>query len=224
LNPAEDGHPHHCPSWLYCTFDNPLRRLIHKPDVLFDGLLHPGDTAIDLGCGRGYFSLAMARLVGPAGKIIAVDVLESILPKVRARARRKGLEDRIFLHLAGESGLGITERADFVLAFWMIHEVRERRKFLAEVAASLKPEASFLAAEPKLHVKEADFLKTIALAEEAGLVLQGRPRVAFSRAALFGRGAPARRFRTEGRPVQRWKTKNFRPAKFTESEAAALAR
>ncbi len=122
---------------------------------------------------------------------------------MRARARRKGLEDRILLHLAGEGGLGIAERADFVLAFWMIHEVRERRKFLAEVAAALKPGASFLAAEPKLHVKEADFLQTIALAGEAGLALQGRPRVAFSWAALFGRGAPAHRFRTESRPVQR---------------------
>lgn len=191
LSPAEEGRPHRCPPWFYCTFDNPLRRLIHKPAVIFEELLHPGDTAVDLGCGRGYFSLAMADIVGPAGKVVAVDVLASILLKVRARARRRKLEDRIRLHLAGPAGLDIPEKADFVLAFWMLHEVPDRRRLLADARARLKAGGFLLAAEPKLHVKEADFERTIVLAGEAGLTLLDRPRIALSRAALFGPGSPA---------------------------------
>ncbi len=54
-----------CPWWLCPTFDNPLRRLIHNPDRILAGLVRPGEIALDLGCGMGYFSIPLARLVGP---------------------------------------------------------------------------------------------------------------------------------------------------------------
>ena len=57
--------PHHvCPWWLAYTFDNPLRRLIHKPEKIFDGLVQPGMTVMDVGCGMGYVTLGLAEIVG----------------------------------------------------------------------------------------------------------------------------------------------------------------
>ena len=95
-----------CPWWLCPTFDNPLRRLIHNPDRILAGLVRPGETALDLGCGMGYFSIPLARLVGPEGKVICVDLQEQMLAGVRRRAERAGVADRIRLHRAGTDGLG----------------------------------------------------------------------------------------------------------------------
>lgn len=63
-----------CPWWLAYTFDHALRRLIHRPEVILAGLVRPGQTVLDLGCGMGFFSLAMARLVGEQGRVICVDL------------------------------------------------------------------------------------------------------------------------------------------------------
>ena len=83
-----------CPWWLCPTFDNPLRRLIQDPDRILAGLVQPGETALDIGCGMGYFSIPLARLVGPEGKVICVDLQEQMLAGVRRRAERAGVADR----------------------------------------------------------------------------------------------------------------------------------
>jgi predicted RNA methylase len=64
---------HVCPWWLAYTFDNPLRGLLHQPAQILDGLVGQGDTVIDMGCGIGFFSLGLARIVGAAGHVLAID-------------------------------------------------------------------------------------------------------------------------------------------------------
>ena len=78
-----------CPWWLCPTFDNPLRRLIHNPDRILAGLVQPGETALDIGCGIGYFAIPLARLVGPEGSVICVDLQEQMVAGVRRRERRR---------------------------------------------------------------------------------------------------------------------------------------
>ena len=71
-----------CPWWFLFTFDNPFRRLFQDPVIILGPYLKPGDAAVDIGCGMGYFTLPLARLVGSSGYVIAVDLqkhLESIL-------------------------------------------------------------------------------------------------------------------------------------------------
>lgn len=70
---------HICPWWLAYTFDNPLRRYFHDPQAILMPYLREGMTAIDLGCGMGYFSRAMAKIVGDAGKVISVDLQTKML-------------------------------------------------------------------------------------------------------------------------------------------------
>jgi ubiquinone/menaquinone biosynthesis C-methylase UbiE len=175
-----------CPWWLCATFDNPLRRLIHNPERILAGLVQPGATVLDLGCGMGYFSIPLARLVGPGGKVICVDLQEQMLAGVRRRAERTGVADRIRLHRAGTDGLGLTETVDFALAFWMLHEVPDQAAFLAEVRACLKPGSRLLIVEPRAHVSAAALERSVEAAHRAGLLPIGRPDVALSRAALFG--------------------------------------
>lgn len=182
-----DRTGHTCPWWLAYTFDNPLRRLFHKPDDIFRGMIVPGQTTMDIGCGMGYFTLAMARLVGPEGRVIAVDLQEQMLQRVKKRAEQAGLGSRIRLHQCGPDSLGIQDAADFVLAFWMVHEVRDRAHFLQEVRGLLKPQALFLVVEPKMHVTASNVQRTVELARAAGLEPCGQPRVRLSRAILFKR-------------------------------------
>jgi ubiquinone/menaquinone biosynthesis C-methylase UbiE len=176
---------HVCPWWLAFTFDNPLRRFIHNPAKIFNGWLSNGQTAIDLGCGLGYFSIAMAQRVGQSGRVIAVDLQAKMLQTVEQRAVRAGLQDRIQRQRCQPTTLGLQTQADFILAFWMVHEVPDTRRFLEEVRGLLKPAGRFLFVEPIIHVPAATFQHTLDLAGQVGLQLSAQPAVNFSRAALL---------------------------------------
>ncbi len=179
------GRPHVCPWWLAYSFDNPLRRLLHDPASILGGFLEPGDVAADLGCGMGYFTLAMARIVGPKGRVIAADVQEEMLRRVGRRAERAGLDGRIVLHRCRPDSLALSEKVDFALAFWVVHEAPDAGRFLADAAGILKPGGGLLIAEPRMHVGAGPFERTVALAREAGFEAAACPAVAWSRAAAF---------------------------------------
>jgi ubiquinone/menaquinone biosynthesis C-methylase UbiE len=176
--------PHTCPWWLAYTFDNPLRRLVHDPASLLRGLVAPGQTAVDIGCGLGYFSLALAELVGSTGQVVALDVQPEMIRRARRRAERRGVADRIDFRVCAPTRLGFTGVADFVLAFWMVHEAADQRALLAEVRSFLRPAGHLLIAEPKGHVSLARFVATAELARRSGFAVAEGPRIRFSRSAV----------------------------------------
>jgi ubiquinone/menaquinone biosynthesis C-methylase UbiE len=181
-----DGRSGHvCPWWTIWTFDNPLRRLFHDPATMLGAWAGPGQTAVDIGCGAGYFTLGLARLVGEAGRVIAVDLQPQMLDRVRRRAERAGLAGRIRLHRCRADTLGLEEAADFVLAFWMAHEVPDPGGFFHEVRRLLKPGGRLLVTEPVFHVGSGAFAATLEHAAQAGLRLSARPEIRLSRAALL---------------------------------------
>ena len=174
-----------CPWWLCFTFDNPLRRIIQNPESIIHGLVREGETALDIGCGMGYFSLPLARMVGSSGKVICVDLQEKMLEAVRRKADRARLIKVMRFHQCTPDSLGLTENADFALAFWMVHEVRNKKEFLQEVRGSLKDGGNLLIVEPKLHVSRDAFNTTISVALAEGFKVMDRPKVPISMAALL---------------------------------------
>ena len=86
---------HVCPWWLAQALDNPIRRIIHSPDKILGGYIEPGQTVLDLGCGSGTFTIAMARMVGEAGRVIAVDLQDEMLQLIRQKAVKEGLASRL---------------------------------------------------------------------------------------------------------------------------------
>jgi len=56
----------------------------------------------DIGCGPGFFTVEMARLVGSRGKVLAVDVQKRMLDILRRRSAEEGVEERIVFHQCGE--------------------------------------------------------------------------------------------------------------------------
>ena len=168
--------------------DNGLRRLFQNPERILWPYLKPGMAAIDLGCGPGYFTPAMARLAGPGGRVTAVDLQQEMLDAVREKSRRHGLGERIRLHRCREDTLDLASgQADFVLAFYMVHEVPDKERFLREVRDLLAPGGKFLLVEPFFHVSREDFGQTLDRAGTAGLAVRERPPMLMSRAAVLAR-------------------------------------
>jgi len=176
---------HVCPWWLCYSFDNPLRRLFHDPERLLGPYVKSGMNVADIGCGMGYFTLGLARLAGPEGKVIAVDLQERMLAALESRARRAGLAERIVLHRCRPDSLGVDGPADFVLAFWMAHEVPDKPRFFREIFTLLKAEGRLLLVEPKIHVARRSFERTLTVCREMGLQLLEEPAISLSRAALL---------------------------------------
>lgn len=179
--------PHVCPWWLTYAIDNPLRKCLHDPQSILSPYVSAGMTVLDLGCGMGIFSIAMARLVGDEGRVIAVDLQQRSLDVLAARARKAGVAHRVRTRQAEPNCLGLRDPADFALAFAVLHEVPERRTFLSEVASYLKPGGKFLLVEPKGHVTPQMFGEELVMACEAGLDVVERPRVRISHAAVLVR-------------------------------------
>lgn len=176
-----------CPWWLCFTFDNPVRRLLQDPETILSPYVGSGDTVIDVGAGMGYFTIPLAKLVGPTGRVTAIDIQAQMLEALASRARRCEVGERIKLHLATSDSLGDHSKADFVNAFWMVHEVPNQRAFLTEIFDFLKPAGLFLLTEPIVHVRKKRFLQTMQTAKEVGFAVKDLPKIRFSHSALFTR-------------------------------------
>ncbi len=164
---------HVCPWWLGYLLSSPLRRLWHNPEKILGTYVREGMTVLDIGPGMGFFTIPAARMVGAGGRVIAVDLQEKMLLGLAKRAKRAGVEERIELHLCTPESLGVSEPVDVCLAFNVVHEVPDARRFLAEIRSVLKPTGRLLLAEPGHHVSDSDFRRTLELAADAGLRVVG---------------------------------------------------
>jgi SAM-dependent methyltransferase len=181
---------HVCPWWLGYLLAHPLRRLWQDPSVLLRPFVAGGATVLEPGCGMGFFTIDLARLVGPGGRVIAVDIQPKMLDGLRRRARRAGFLDRIDARLVQSDGLGVDDldgQVDFGLAFAMVHELPDPRRFFAEMHRALKPGGTLLVAEPRGHVSEEAFAGMLATAGQAGLVAEQGPAVRSSWTAVLRR-------------------------------------
>jgi ubiquinone/menaquinone biosynthesis C-methylase UbiE len=176
---------HVCPWWLAYTFDNPLRKYFHDPRKILSPYLREGMTAIDIGCGMGYFSRGMAQIVGDSGAVISIDLQQEMLDITRRRAERDNVSHRIRLVRAEQGSIGVTDQADLVLAFWMVHEVENTQKFFEQIFSILKQTGTFLIAEPRIHVSAARFEEILSFARAAGFIVSDAPRIRLSRAKVL---------------------------------------
>jgi ubiquinone/menaquinone biosynthesis C-methylase UbiE len=175
----------YCPAWFISVFDNPLRKLLHDPQRLLSPYVLPGMTVLDIGCGAGYFSLGLAKLVGERGKVICLDLQAKMLDRLLQRARRLGVDKIIAAQQVEPDNLGKGTAADFALAFWMVHEVADKKGFFTQAKSRLRPGGKLLMVEPKGHVPARMFADELAAAAAAGWAITARPRVAISRAVLL---------------------------------------
>ncbi len=184
---AKEMDLHVCPYQIAFILDNWIRRLLQPPTRVVGEYIRPGNTVIDIGCGPGFFTIDMAKMVGRDGEVIAVDLQEPMLDKVRKKSSKHGVDGRIKYHLCGKDGIGLNKEADFILAYYMVHETPDPARFLREVRQLLKPDGKLLVVEPKMHVGRRSFETMVEKAGEAGLVVLGYPGRKGGRGVLFGR-------------------------------------
>jgi ubiquinone/menaquinone biosynthesis C-methylase UbiE len=178
-------NPFICPPRFAGSLDNSFRRWLQNPQKILKPYIKEGMTVLDLGCGPGVFTLELANLVYESGKVIAADLQDGMLDIVAGKLKGTELEKRVTLHKCQESSIGLTENVDFILAFWMVHEVPDHERLFKELKATLKPGGKVYIIEPKMHVTRAAFEKMTSGMIKAGFEITERPRVFFSRAILF---------------------------------------
>ena len=80
---------HICPWWLAFEFDNRLRHFFHNPEKMLGSYVSKGMTVLDVGCGMGFFSIGLAKLVCDKGSVIAADVQPKMLEAMQKRSEKK---------------------------------------------------------------------------------------------------------------------------------------
>jgi ubiquinone/menaquinone biosynthesis C-methylase UbiE len=174
-----------CPVALAGGLDNRIRRWIQNPRRLLAPYVREGMTALDFGCGPGFFAFELAHLVGPSGRVIAVDLQAGMLEKLRSKIEGTPLEARVVRHQCQPNGIGLSLPVDFALAFYVLHELPDQAAFFTEVRRLLRPQGQLLIVEPPLHVSRAAFETTLRTAQHAGFTVASRPRVHFGKTALL---------------------------------------
>jgi len=176
-----------CPVERAGSLETRLRRLIQRPRRLLGPHVSEGMTVLDVGCGPGFFSIELAKMVGKSGRVIAVDLQQGMLNKLRAKIEGAQIAERITLQRCEADSLGVSVPVDFALAFYMVHEVPDKAGFFRQIASVLKRDGRLLVVEPPFRVTEKEFEETIGKAREAGLDLVEKPRVFLGRTALLAR-------------------------------------
>lgn len=128
--------------------DNPRRREMLPPEEIL-GLFNvkPGEVMADIGCGIGYFTLPAARLLGPEGKVYALDISTIMLAEVIIKQRQEGATN-IETIQTGEYDLKLTpESVNIGFMCNVLHEIEEQDRFLKEIHRILKSKGRLLIIE-----------------------------------------------------------------------------
>jgi len=174
-----------CPVERAGGLDNSFRKFLQNPQKILKPYISEGMTVLDLGCGPGFFTLEIAKMLNNTGKVIAADLQQGMLEKINQKIKNTKLEKRIDLHKCEQDKVGVTENVDFILAFYVIHEVPNQGKLFTELKSILKPDGAILIIEPKVHVSKQSFEEMINKTKDIGFEVADRPKVFFSRTVLL---------------------------------------
>jgi len=180
-----ERYEHVCPVEHAGGLDSRARKWLQNPEKILKGRIKEGMVVLDLGCGSGYFTTEIARQVGRSGKVIAADLQQGMLDILRDKVKGTDIEDRIVLRKCEADKIGVTEKVDLVVAFFMVHEVPDKRKLLQELKSILKPNGSIYIVEFRMHPPMKAFNEMVRTANEVGLVEKERNSSLISRAIVF---------------------------------------
>lgn len=179
------SNKHICPAELAGSLDNRLRRWVQNPVRILSPHIRKGLKVLDLGCGPGFFTIEMAKLLDGNGKVIAADLQEGMLNIIRKKISGTSLEKIISLQKCQDDSIGITESVDFILAFYMVHEVPDQERLFKELKSVLKPGGKMLIAEPSFHVSGKAFRRMLSRAEAEGFSIVSNHKHIISRYVIL---------------------------------------
>jgi ubiquinone/menaquinone biosynthesis C-methylase UbiE len=161
---------------------------MHDPSAILSPYVREGMTILEPGPGMGFFTLELARRVGSNGRVIAVDVQPQMIERLKRRAANAKLAKRIDARVTRPESMqlhGLDSGVDFILAFAVVHEMPDAAVFFAEAAASMKPGARILLAEPFGQVSYLQFEAELEMAKRVGLEAEAHPPIRRAHTALL---------------------------------------
>ena len=181
----KEHEAHVCPVELAGSLDNRLRRWLQDPHKILKPYVKKGMMVLDVGCGPGFFSIEIAKLLNGSGQVIAADMQEGMLEIIRQKVKGTTLEQMISLQLCRTDSINITDKVDLILAFYMVHEVPDKDRLFKEFKSVLKPDGKILIVEPKFHVTKKAFGKMLDITKNIGFRIIEQPKVIISRAVVL---------------------------------------
>ncbi len=181
--PAGPQHGRLFPPQDLGVLEGPDRELWQRPEQIMDHLgIGEGSVVADIGAGGGWFTVRLARRVGPNGRVYAQDIQPEMIGAINRRVEREGLEDRVRTVLGTSDDPQLPVPVDVVLIVDTYHEMDDPRTLLRNLRKSLKPGGRIGIVE---HTKEGhgpgppmeervDPERIIQDAEAAGLRLRSR--------------------------------------------------
>lgn len=125
--------------WLKGIPESSIASFAGTGNPLSLGELHPGEQVVDVGCGAGIDSLIAAKMVGPNGQVIGVDMTPAMLDKARSAAAEAGKGNVEFRHGCAESLPVPDGWADVVISNGVLNLMPDKSAALREMARVLKP-------------------------------------------------------------------------------------
>jgi arsenite methyltransferase len=126
-------------AWLEGIPDGTLASFAGTGNPFRLGVLRPGERVVDMGSGAGFDSLIAARMVGPEGQVIGVDMTPAMLAKARQGAATAGLDHVEFREGYAEALPVPDGWADVVISNGALNLVPDKTAALKEMARALKP-------------------------------------------------------------------------------------
>jgi len=124
------------------------RELEEMPETALNEIgLKPGMVVADVGAGVGYFSIRLAKRVGPGGQVFATDVQPEMLTLLRQRAKKAEVENIVTV-LGSEADPKLPAKTiDLALLVDVYHEFSQPQKMLRKLRSSLKDDGRLVLLE-----------------------------------------------------------------------------
>jgi ubiquinone/menaquinone biosynthesis C-methylase UbiE len=168
--------PFPCPSTLSFFLENPYMKSAAGSALLIKRMdLRPGMRVLDVGCGPGRLTIPMAKQVGQTGEVVALDIQENMLKKLKKRIESNKLKNiKTILGGAGQGHLKETNYFDRAILVTVLGEIPDKKKALEEIFQALKPKGILSITEvlpdPDYQRKKA----VIKLTDSIGFVLESK--------------------------------------------------